>query len=216
MTAPTPPPPPDLEQFRSYLRLLADVQLDRRLRAKEDASDVVQLTLLEAHRDLADFRGSTEAELLAWMKTIMARKVLNLARHYNAQKCNVRRELSLSQQLDASSARLDRFLAAEQSSPSQRAVQSEQAQQLAAGLDSLLDDERTGDRRVLGVVFNDDERTAIVLKHIHGYSIAQIAEHLGRTKEAVGGLLRRGLKKLRERLDEAERPGDDLGAAEQR
>jgi RNA polymerase sigma-70 factor (ECF subfamily) len=200
MTAPTPPPPPDLEQFRSYLRLLADVQLDRRLRAKEDASDVVQLTLLEAHRDLADFRGSTEAELLAWIKTIMARKVLNLARHYNAQKCNVRRELSLSQQLDASSARLDRFLAAEQSSPSQRAVQSEQAQQLAAGLDSLL----------------DDERTAIVLKHIHDYSIAQIAEHLGRTKEAVGGLLRRGLKKLRERLDEAERPGGDLGAAEQR
>ena len=47
----------------------------------------------------------------------------------------------------------------------------------------------------------DEERTAVVFKHIHNLPVAEIAEHLGRTSEAVAGLLRRGLKKLRESLN---------------
>ena len=48
----------------------------------------------------------------------------------------------------------------------------------------------------------DDERSAVVLKHFHNWSVAEIAQHLGRTEEAVAGLLRRGLKKLRDHLRE--------------
>ena len=178
--------PPDLARYRGYLKLVADVQLSPRLRAKEDASDIVQATLLEAQRDLASFRGTTEAELTAWLKTILTRNVLNVVKHYGRRKCDLARERSLEQQLEQSSARLEDFLAAEQTSPSQKALNHERAAQLGAALAQLL----------------DDERTAVTLKHFHQWPVSQICQHLGRTEDAVAGLLRRGLKKLRAALDQ--------------
>jgi DNA-directed RNA polymerase specialized sigma24 family protein len=65
---------PDLDRFRNRLRLLAEIELSPRLRVKEDASDIVQQTLLEAHRDLPAYRGQTDAELFCWLKTILAHK----------------------------------------------------------------------------------------------------------------------------------------------
>jgi RNA polymerase sigma-70 factor (ECF subfamily) len=143
--------------------------------------------MLEAHRDWGAFRGKSEAELLAWLKTILTRNLLNVARHYGAKKCDVGRELSLQAQIDQSSARLDKFLASGEASPSQYALHQERVQQLATALSQLL----------------DDERTAVTLKHFHGKSLAEIAEHLGRSKTAVAGLLRRGLVKLRTFIHES-------------
>lgn len=182
------PVSPNLDRYRSYLRLLAEIELSPRLQVKEDASDIVQQSLLEAHRDLPAFRGQTEAELVGWLKTILARNLFNTARHYRTQKCDVGREQSLAERLDQSSGRLENFLASEQTSPSQRAVHNEQVQQLADGLALLL----------------DGERTAIVLKHFQGWSLSQISEHLGRPTNAVAGLLKRGLKKLRSHLQDSE------------
>jgi RNA polymerase sigma-70 factor (ECF subfamily) len=182
-----PAAPPDLEQFRGYLKLLAEVQLSPRLRQKADASDLVQSALLEAHRDLAAYRGTSDAELLAWIKTILTRNVLNLAKHFGRQKCDLNRERSLQAQLEQSSARLDQFLASEQTTPSGWALRHEQAEQLTRALAALL----------------DDERTAVTLKHFHNWPVAEIADHLGRSPDAVAGLLRRGLKKLRAQMGAA-------------
>lgn len=184
----TPNSSTDLNRFRSFLRLLAEIELGPRLRVKEDASDIVQQSLLEAHRDLPAYRGQTEAELVGWLKTILARNLLNAARHYRTQKCDLRREQSLAERLEQSSARIDGFLASDQTSPSQRAVRNEQHEQLAEGLAQLL----------------EGERTALVLKHFQGWSLAEISVHLGRPVDAVAGLLKRGLKKLRSKLTDAE------------
>jgi RNA polymerase sigma-70 factor (ECF subfamily) len=178
---------PDLERFREYLKLQAEVQLGPRLRSKEDASDIVQTALLEAHRDLAAYRGTTEAELLAWLKIILTRNVLNLAKHYGTQKCDLRRERSLQEDLEKSSARLELYLAGDQTSPSLQAIRRERTEHLAAALRQLL----------------DDERNAVLLKYFHDWSVNEIAEHLGRTPDAIAGLLRRGLKKLRSIMPEA-------------
>ena len=177
---------PDLEQYRSYLRLLAGLQLNPRLTVKEDASDIVQQTMLEAHRDFADFRGKTEAELRAWLKTILTRNVLTVAKHYGRGKRAAGREVSLQDQLEQSSALLHRQLVADQTSPSMKLMKQERSEQLAEALLKLL----------------DDERSAVVLKHFHSWSVAEIAQHLGRTEDVVSGLLRRGLKKQGEYLRE--------------
>ena len=155
-----------------------------RLRVKESPSDIVQQSLLEAHRDLPSFRGRSDAELVGWLKTILARNLLNVARHYRTAKCDIRREQSLAESLEQSSARLDQWLSIDQSSPSQRAERNERVVALADALALLL----------------DQERTAILLKHFRGWSLQEISEHIDRPVTAVAGLLKRGLKKLRDHL----------------
>lgn len=184
---------PNLNQYRGYLRVLAQVELGRRLQSKVDPSDIVQQSLLEAHQDLAALKGRTEGELVAWLRTILARNLLNTARDYGAKKRDVRREQSLVQQLDHSSVRLERFLAAEQTSPSQRVSRGEEAEKLATALAQLP----------------DDQRSAVILKHFHDWSLAQIAEHLDRSTLAVAGLLKRGLKKLRQLMEAKDEFDDD-------
>src|SRR6478672_7659060 len=49
-----------LELYRNYLRLLARLEIGRRLQGKLDASDLVQETFTEAHRNFALFRGQEE------------------------------------------------------------------------------------------------------------------------------------------------------------
>lgn len=169
---------PVLEQYRSYLKLLAELQLNPRLRGKADASDIVQQTMLEAHRDLAGFRGKTDAELRAWLKMILTNNLTNVARHYVTQKRSAGREVSLEEDFEQSSAQLHRQLIADQTSPSMKLMKQERSEQLAAALLKLL----------------EDERTAVVLKHFHNWSVAEIAQSLGRTPEAVAGLSRRPVR----------------------
>jgi len=180
--------PPDLERFRNHLRILAEIELSPRLRVKEDPSDIVQQSLLEAHRDLASFRGQTDAELVAWLRTILAHNLANAGRHYQTQKRDLRREQVITKQLEQSSVQLENFLADDRTSPSQRAVHNEQVQRLADAMTLLL----------------DDEKAAILLKHFQAWSLSQIGKHLGRSNDAVAGLLKRGLKKLRFHMQEQE------------
>lgn len=53
-----------LDIYRNYLILIAQGQINARMRLRVEASDVVQETFLEAHRDFPKFRGKTEGELL--------------------------------------------------------------------------------------------------------------------------------------------------------
>jgi RNA polymerase sigma-70 factor (ECF subfamily) len=168
--------------------MLARVQLDPRLRDKLDPSDVVQQTLLDAHRKQDQFRGRTEAERAAWLRQILARNLLDALRAFGRAKRDVAREHSLEAALDQSSQRLEAWLAAEQSSPSQRLQRHEQAVQLADALAELP----------------PAQQEALVLQHWHGWSLAQIGQHMGRSPAAVAGLIKRGLQQLRGLLQEAE------------
>jgi RNA polymerase sigma-70 factor (ECF subfamily) len=174
-------PLPDLECYRGYLLILAECGLSPRLRVKVDPSDIVQQTLLEAHRDLPSYRGQTEAELKSWLRTILTRNLYNVARRFQTQGRDVDLEQQVAGSLEQSSMRIDKFLASEQTSPSQKAMQNELFEQLADGLAQLL----------------EGERTAIMLKHFQGWSLAEISEQMGRPPDAIAGLLKRGLKKLR-------------------
>src|SRR6516162_183981 len=93
-----------LERFRSYLHLLARVQLDARFQAKLDASDVVQQTLLKAHEAFAQFRGHEPAELAAWLRQILARTLADLVRDLGRAKRDVALERSLEAAVENSSA----------------------------------------------------------------------------------------------------------------
>jgi RNA polymerase sigma-70 factor (ECF subfamily) len=178
----------DLEQYRSYLLVLADMQLNPRLRAKEDVSDVVQMTLLQAHRDRQTLRGRSEGQRRAWLKAILTHTLINLAKKYQAKKRDVRIERSIDQQMQESAIRIVGELSADQTSPSQHLMRQERAEQIADAMSQL----------------REEERQAVLLKHVHDWKVAEIAQHLGRSPEGAAGLLRRGLKKLRQSMQEAE------------
>ena len=130
-----------LELYRNYLELLARLQISRRLRGKIDADDLVQETLLEAYAAFAQFRGTTEAELAGWLRKILTSNAVSLARRFfGTQRRDVRLERELADELEQSSAVLDRGLIAPQSSPSQHAAKREQAVLLADALKRLPED----------------------------------------------------------------------------
>jgi RNA polymerase sigma-70 factor (ECF subfamily) len=176
------------ERFRSYLLLLARVGLDPMVQAKVGASDIVQQTLLEAHRDFAQLRGRSVGEQAAWLRQILARNLANVVRDLRRAKRDVAREQPLQAALDESASRLEAWLAAEQSSPSQQAERHERAVRLADALAALP----------------GNQREAVVLRHWHGCSLVAIGERLGCTTAAVTGLLHRGLRNLRQQLHDLE------------
>ncbi len=173
-------PDPGLERFRAYLTLLSRTQIDPRLQGKIDLSGVVQQTLLEAHLARHRVADWNEAQKTAWLRRLLAHNLTDEVRKLRTEARDVCRE----QALDASSARLEAFLAADQSSPSKQAQRKETALQLADALEQLP----------------PDAREALVLQHWHGWTLAQIAERLGRTPGAVAGLIHRGLQQLKKTL----------------
>lgn len=181
-------PGADLARFRDYLRLLARLQIDPRLQGKLEPSDVVQLTLLKAYQSLDQFRGRTDAEKAAWLRQILANTLANAVRDLGRAKRDVGLERSLEASLAESSARLEAWLVADQSSPSEQAERNEQLLRMAEGLASLP----------------DPQREVLLLRHCQGWALADIAQHLGRTRAAVASLLRRGLQQLRDYLQEGE------------
>jgi RNA polymerase sigma-70 factor, ECF subfamily len=173
----------DPGRWRQYLAVLAEIQVSPGLRNRIDISGVVQQTLLEALRDRRSLSGGPKGEA-AWLRRILAHNLADEVRKLHAGKRDVARERSLEAALDESSARFGELLAANQSSPSQRATRDEDAVRLAAALAGLP----------------ESQREALLLQHWHGWSLARIAEHQGKSTAAVAGLIKRGLAGLRKHL----------------
>jgi RNA polymerase sigma-70 factor (ECF subfamily) len=173
-----------LEPFRSYLEVLARVHLDPRLRGKLDPADVVQQVFVRAHAAWSGLQHTDRPVLAAWLRRILARTLADVVKHYDRDRRAVDLEQSLEADLDRSASGLAGWLAADQTSPSEAAQRNEELLRLADALAGL----------------REPMREVVVLKHLRGWTLQRIAEHLGRTVPAVASLLRRGLEELRRRL----------------
>lgn len=179
-----------LQLYWNYLHLLAEAQLDRRLRVRFSPSDLVQETLLEAHRDFPQFRGTTEAEFLSWLRQILIHNlIVAVRRHVEAGKRDIRREVSLEQiraGVDTSALSLAGLLEQRGTSPSARIQREELLVALADHLASLP----------------PDYRQVIVLRHLQGRSFAEIAVQMERNEGAVRMLWLRAIGQLRTKFSE--------------
>lgn len=176
-----------LNRFRPYLNVIAQRLLDERLQGRLDFGDVVQTTFLEASRDFGSFRGETVESLLAWLRNILRNNVSTIhQQHLAAQKRSARKELNLrvkSESGDSSLGMAD-IVPSDSSSPSQRMMRDEAAVVLANCLEQLP----------------DTQRDAIRMRYLEGMSLKEISDRTGKSEMAVAGLLKRGLRTLRDQM----------------
>jgi RNA polymerase sigma-70 factor, ECF subfamily len=180
-------------RYRHYLHVLAEAQLGWHLRGKCDPSDLVQQTLLEAHRDFPTFAGSQEGELLAWLRRILAHNLFNEARRFATRGRDATREVSLEgfrAGLDHSSQILSRCLADDEPTPSELAAEREDAVRLADVLTSLP----------------ENYQRVLLLRLFEGLTAEEVAERMATTAGAVRMLQMRALEALRALVNESAPP----------
>jgi len=169
-------------RFRPWLTLVARLQVESRFCGKFDASDIVQQTLMEAWRAEPQFRGTTEAERVAWLRRILARVLAHEVRRYRGTlKRDLHRERSMERSLDESSRQLNALFVSALTSPSENVARREQEVLLAEILEKLP----------------ADYREVIILRNLEGLSHDEVAERMGRTPGAIRMLWLRALQELR-------------------
>ena len=174
-----------LELYRNYLAILATAQFNRKLYRRLNPSDLVQETMLAAHRDFEQFRGGSEREFLAWLRQILINclhRAIDV--HLKAKKRDVRCEISIeqiNQTLDGSVVDFAHVLADPGPSPSAAVRQRERAVVLANQLATL----------------KSDYREVIVLRNLQGLSFDEIAERMHRKPGTVRMLWLRAIEKLK-------------------
>lgn len=174
-----------LIRFRPWLGLIARMQVESRFQGKFDPSDVVQQTLLEAWRSAPKFRGSTEAERVAWLRKILAHVLAHEVRRYKGTyKRDLGREFSIERSLAKSSQQLNAVFVSAVPSPSQGAAKQEQQVVLADMLEEL----------------SPDYRQVIILRNLEGLSHNEVAQRMGKSVGAVRMLWVRALQELREKF----------------
>ena len=170
-----------LESYRNYLRILARTCLTSALAPKADGSDLAQDTLLQAHQHFATFRGSTEGELVVWLRQILAQNVAQLVRRFNTAARNVHRERSFEAIFAQSSAALVKLVSCSGITPSQSAERRDMCLVLCEALETL----------------SRDHREVIILRNVEGLQWPEVAARMNRTSDAVRMLWTRALRQLR-------------------
>jgi len=171
---------------RSYLGFVARAQVESWLRVKVDASDLVQETLLEAHRDFERFLGDSEQEWLAWLRRILAHNVADFVRQYRGtEKRQVRREVRLANPAESGVGGAPEP-AASTPTPSQEFLRLDHELRVTSAMAELP----------------PDYQEVIVLRNLERLPFNDVAEQMGRSRPAAQMLWMRAIKKLQQVLGE--------------
>jgi RNA polymerase sigma-70 factor (ECF subfamily) len=169
-----------LETCRRYLLGIANREFDPGLRAKGGPSDLVQETFLEAKRDFPQFQGTTEAELLSWLRQMLLHNVENFNRSYrDTNKRQVGREVDLGG-TEGGLRLVDEVL-----TPSHHAIADEQRQELRRALEQLP----------------DDYRQILLLRYEENRSFEEIGQIMQRTANASRKLWGRAVERLQQEFE---------------
>jgi RNA polymerase sigma-70 factor (ECF subfamily) len=173
------------ERYRKLLKMLVRIQLSGSLRAKADASDLVQETFVRAHQAFHQFQGVCEHELVAWLRSILASRLHKTMRHHRAGRRSLHLERRLEDELEQSSAALDKAFYQPGPSPSELAGQREHLTALAGAIEDLP----------------EHYRSVIVLRQIKGLSYAEVARRMERSEDSVRKLWVRALAQLHRTME---------------
>ena len=179
------PPPPDLTRHEPDLLRWATCQVPPWLRPHLDPADLVQTTLLDAWRGCARLAGRPDHEVRGYLLRALANNLIDAVRKFAPARGDVSPDA-----LAQSSMRMAEWVAADHTSPSERADRNERFAHLAVALTGLP----------------DSQRLAVEMRYLLGMKVAEIALALSRSEGAVSLLLHRALAALRGTLAEPKDP----------
>lgn len=171
-----------LDRYRAKLRRMVDVYIDPRVAVRADASDVVQEALAEAAIKLPEFARQGNFPFYPWLRQLAWERLVQLhRRHIGAAKRSVKREQAGGGfDSEQSVLRLAEWVAAKESSPSQRRIREERRHELMISLQTLP----------------EHYRQVVVLRHLEELQFDEIAAILQLGAEAVRSLYRRAIERL--------------------
>ena len=169
---------------RSRLRRLIALRAPRTLLASADLDDLVQESYIEAHRQIADFSYQGSDSFFRWLATVALHRIKNLDRTARAEKRSRQREVSLTNSDATAEGRRALDLPSLTPGPKTLVVSRDGAHTLESALQSLT----AADREV------------VILARFEGLSISEVAEQIGRTRNATALLLSRALRKLKDEI----------------
>lgn len=172
-------------RYRAELWEFVALRLDPRLRARVDASDVVQETQLDVFRRLADFLERRPMPFRLWLRKTAYERLLKIRRqHIDVARRTLRREVALP---DHSSFQLVQQLLAPGSTPSQHLNKRETARRVRQALARL----------------SDTDREVLLMRNTEGLSNQEVAHILGIEPAAASQRFGRALLRLRKLLLES-------------
>jgi len=175
------------ESFRTRLRTLVQVRIDRRIRARVDASDIVQEAFVDAVRRFPEYQKDRKMTPYLWFRFLTLQQ-LSLAhrRHLGVKARAASREQSMNamQQAGLDSSAMAFCLVGDESTPSAKVTRSEEILKLTEVLESL----------------EPLDREVLALRHFEQLEHSEIAAELNLTVAAVSSRYRRALKRVGQAL----------------
>jgi RNA polymerase sigma-70 factor (ECF subfamily) len=165
------------DRHRRRLALLAHYRLGPQLRGLVEVDDILQETLLKAYVQLEHFTYRTPGSFLRWLSRIMDHVIADTARYHGRQKRNAAEMLPLR-----SESTPEGLEPVDSKTPSRLLAQDENLRLVLKELDELP----------------DDYREVILLTKLEGLSTQEVAEKMGKSREAVALLLHRAIKRFRQ------------------
>ncbi len=176
-----------MAQHRERLVRFVRGRLDRRLRGRVDASDVVQEACAEATRRLPEYHQKADVPFYVWLRFLTDQCLAKAYRqHVGTQKRDAGRDISVPNYGGDSVDVLAEHFAASQTSPSSAAGHAELRERLRAALEAMP----PADREVLA------------LRHFEQLSNVETAAVLGLTLSAASHRYARALLRMKTVLTE--------------
>jgi RNA polymerase sigma-70 factor (ECF subfamily) len=171
------------ERYRPRLKMVVEMRIDRRIRARVDASDIVQDALADAVRRFAAYQQERKLSPYIWLRFLTLQQLLLAHRKHlgvKARSALVERPLAVFRACGVESESITECLMGSESSPSVKAQRNESVERLNKAIEQM----------------DELDREILVLRHFEKLEFKEVAEAVGLSLDAVSSRYRRGLKKL--------------------
>jgi RNA polymerase sigma-70 factor (ECF subfamily) len=165
------------DRYRRRLAVLIHYRLGPHMRGLMEIDDILQETLLKAYLQLDQFSYRTPGSFLRWLSRIMDHVITDMARYHGRQKRHAAEVVPLRSESNPGGPE-----PVDSRTPSRFLAQDEGLRALLQELDELP----------------KNYREVILLAKIEGLPTQEVAERMGKSREAVALLLHRAIKRFRQ------------------